>query len=173
MDETTLQKPLIGIQQPLNGIQRALMALTSMTHQYHVHPEVRAWAEKVWAEGNQETATFKHGKITLALTKEAKMHNCLLALRKAMPSCSSDAHKETLMAPWVALQQSEVDIESWVVLFVCGMLHLPYKASVQIVCDGKGGDLHVRVQMGWYLYEIRPQIPEVQVEDAFSAPINF
>lgn len=159
--------------QMLTGVQRALMALTSMTHEYHVHPEVRAWAEKVWAEGNQQTATAKDGKITLALTKEAKMQNCLLALRKAMPSCSNDTHKETLMAPWLALQQSEVDIESWVVLFVCAMLHLPYKASLQIVCDDHGGDLHVRVQMGWYLYEIRPQIPDVQVENVITAPINF
>lgn len=157
----------------LNGIQRGLMALTSMTQQYHVHPEVMAWASKVWAEASKREATFESGKVTLNLTKEAKMHNCLLALRKAMPSCSSDPHKETVMAPWLALQQSEVDIESWVVLFVCGMLHLPYKASLQIVCDAKGGDLHVRVQMGWYLYEIRPQLPEVQVEDAFNAPINF
>lgn len=157
----------------MTGVQQALLHLTQIIQTGHTHPDVKAWAEKA-IEGHGNSVVFKDGKIGLIFDKGTKMHNAIVALRKAMPRYEhSTTDREVLMEPRLALMQSTLDVEDWVVLFASGLLHLPYKVAVDISCTEEGRGLCVRAQMGWRFYIATPQLDDLGIEDSLIAPINF
>lgn len=140
------------------GVQLALLNLTRVIQTYHT--DVRSWAEASWA-----SVPFT--------TKEKRQIECIVALRAAMPKLKEVDTDESILFPRLAILRDQIETDSWVVLFASALLHLPYKCSIEIVCEPNGSDLHVRVQIGWDRLEVRPQEPLISYEPVLTAPINF